>query len=272
MMEFKAKGLVLIIMLVVSLALAAVGFSLFQKEHLKNIELTNKVADLSTKQKMAEAKLNEAQRTLANFEAKVKDATAQVTVLTRQLEEEKTAKEEALARINQMQDDLEQQKKLRLDLEKKLNMAQTDMRNIKGELKKIDSERIKLESKLKNFGSDSDVELGKIVVSPESGQASPQDETVDKAAQPQSGGTASAAQALEGKVLVLNKEYNFVVIDLGSKDGLTAGELFSLYRGNTYLGDVKIEKVQDVMSAAGFVSGDVKNKVKEGDRVVKKSK
>jgi len=48
--------------------------------------------------------------------------------------------------------------------------------------------------------------------------------------------------------------------------------LFSVYRGNTYLGDVKVEKVQDVMSAAGFVADDVKNKVKEGDKVVKKSK
>ncbi|MDD5197054.1 MAG: hypothetical protein PHV92_05500 [Candidatus Omnitrophica bacterium] len=272
MMEFKAKGLVLIIMLVVSLALAAVGFSLFQKEHIKNIELTNKVGDLSTKQKMAEAKLNEAQRTLANFETKFKDAAAQVTVLTSQLQEEKTAKEEALARINQMQDDLEQQKKLRLDLEKKLNIAQNDMRSIKGELKKIDSERVKLESKLKDLGSNSDVELGKIVVSPESGQASPQDEKAAKTAQPQSAGVPGTAQTLEGKVLVLNKEYNFVVIDLGSKDGLASGELFSVYRGDTYLGDVKIEKVQDIMSAAGFVSGDVKNKVKEGDRVVKKSK
>ncbi|MFA4989712.1 MAG: hypothetical protein WC576_02960 [Candidatus Omnitrophota bacterium] len=271
-MEFKAKGLVLIIMLVVSLALAAVGFSLFQKEHVKNIELTNKVAELSTKQKIAEAKLNEAQRNLAGFETKLKDASAQVTVLTSQLQDEKTAKEEALARLSQMQDDLEQQKKLRLDLEKKLNAAQDDMRNMKGELKKIDSERVKLESKLKNLGSDSDVELGKIVVSPDSGQPSLQDEKAGEAAQPQAAGVSGTAQALEGKVLVLNKEYNFVVINLGSKDGLAAGELFSVYHGNTYLGDVKIEKVQDVMSAAGFVSGDVKNKVKEGDRVVKKSK
>ncbi|MDD2679547.1 MAG: hypothetical protein PHO03_01920 [Candidatus Omnitrophica bacterium] len=266
-MEFKSKGLVLIIMLVVALALAGSGFYLFQREHVKNLELTSKVADLSAKQKITEAKLNEAQRTLANLDAKLKDATTQITALTTQLQEEKTAKEEALARMTQMQEDLDQQKKLRSDLEKNLNKAQDDVRVIKNQLKKIDTEKIRLESKIKNLETKSDVELGKIVVSPETGQAVQTEATkVAKAA------SSGAAQGLEGKVLVLNKEYNFVVINLGAKDGVAAGELFSVYRGDNYLGDVKVEKVQDVMSAAGFVAGDVKNKVKEGDRVVKKSK
>jgi chromosome segregation ATPase len=261
-MEFKAKGIVLIIMIVVSLALAAVGFSLFQKEHAKNIQLGNQVQELTTKQKIAEAKLNEAQKALAGFETKLKDSTAQINALNSQLQEEKVAKEEALARMTQMQDDLDQQKKMRSDLEKNLNKAQDDVRNIKVQLRKINTEKARLEEKLKTLEGKSDVELGKIVVSPESGQA----------VQPLAAGSAVAAQGLEGKVLVLNKEYNFVVINLGAKDGLAAGELFSVYRGNTYLGDVKVEKVQDVMSAAGFVADDVKNKVKEGDRVVKKSK
>ncbi len=261
-MEFKAKGIVLIIMIVVSLALAAVGFSLFQKEHAKNIQLVNQVQELTTKQKIAEAKLNEAQKALAGFETKLKDSTAQINALNSQLQEEKAAKEEALARMTQMQDDLDQQKKMRSDLEKNLNKAQDDVRSIKVQLRNINTEKARLEEKLKTLEGKSDVELGKIVVSPESGQA----------VQPPAAGSAVAAQGLEGKVLVLNKEYNFVVINLGAKDGLAAGELFSVYRGNTYLGDVKVEKVQDVMSAAGFVADDVKNKVKEGDKVVKKSK
>lgn len=262
-MEFKSKGLVLIIMLVVSLALAGTGFYLFQREHVKNLDLANKVADISSKQKITETRLNDAQRSLANLEAKFKDATLQINTLTSQLQEEKTAKEEALARISQMQEDLDQQKKLRSDLEKNLNKAQDDVRTIKTELKKIDTEKVKLESKIKNLEVKSDVELGKIIVSPEVAQAG---------VKPSVPVVSGAAQGLEGKVLVLNKEYNFVVINLGAKDGLAAGDLFSVYHGNNYLGDIKIEKVQDIMSAAGFVSGDVKNKVKEGDRIVKKPK
>jgi len=71
---------------------------------------------------------------------------------------------------------------------------------------------------------------------------------------------------------VVNKEYNFVVMNLGSRDGVTAGSEFSLYHNNQHVGDVKIEKVHDAMSAAGFLAPETKDKVSEGDRVVQKVK
>ena len=61
-----------------------------------------------------------------------------------------------------------------------------------------------------------------------------------------------------------------MVINLGRKDGAAVGDQFSIYHGNQYIGDVKVEKVQEAMSAAGFVSDEAKNNVKEGDRVIKK--
>jgi hypothetical protein len=76
----------------------------------------------------------------------------------------------------------------------------------------------------------------------------------------------------EGKVLVVNNDYNFIVINLGNKEGVEIGQLFSVYRGNKYIGDVKVEKVHDSMSAAGFVTPDIKDKVNEGDKVVRKNK
>ena len=48
------------------------------------------------------------------------------------------------------------------------------------------------------------------------------------------------------------------------------GDVFSVYHGNNYIGDLKVEKLQESMSAAGFVTEDLKNKVQEGDKVSKK--
>jgi hypothetical protein len=73
-------------------------------------------------------------------------------------------------------------------------------------------------------------------------------------------------------VLVVNKDYNFAVINLGSKDGVALGNEFAVYRNNKFIGDMKVEKVHDAMSAAGFSSGDMKDKVSEGDKVVQKAK
>lgn len=71
---------------------------------------------------------------------------------------------------------------------------------------------------------------------------------------------------------MVNKDYNFAVINLGSKDGISIGEAFSVYHDNKYVGDLKAEKVHDSMTAAGFVSVDIKAKLSEGDKVVQKGK
>ena len=73
-------------------------------------------------------------------------------------------------------------------------------------------------------------------------------------------------------MLVVNKDYNFAVINVGSKDGVRVGATFSVYHDAEYLGDVKIEKVHDSMAAAGFVTAALKNKIGEGDKVVQKKK
>jgi hypothetical protein len=73
----------------------------------------------------------------------------------------------------------------------------------------------------------------------------------------------------EGKVLVVNKEYNFAVISLGSRDGVAVGKVFSVYHNGAYIGDMRVEKVHDAMSAAGFTTLD-KNKISEGDKVSSK--
>ena len=70
---------------------------------------------------------------------------------------------------------------------------------------------------------------------------------------------------------MVNKDYNFVVISMGSKDGIMVGNEFSIYHNGAYAGDVKVEKVHDSMSAAGFVTAD-KTKISEGDRVVAKAR
>ena len=118
------------------------------------------------------------------------------------------------------------------------------------------------------------MELGTVVVSP---QDAPVLKTTPAAAKP--GATAkqpvkqkAEKKAIEGKILVVNKDYDFAVINLGSKDGIGTGDAFSAYHSNKYIGDLKVEKLHDSMAAAGFGSAEVKNKISEGDKVVRKSK
>ena len=75
---------------------------------------------------------------------------------------------------------------------------------------------------------------------------------------------------LKGRIVTVNKEHNFVVIDLGKQDGIGIGNKFNVYREDMFLGSIEIIQARDRIAAA-----DIKD-LKEGmdieinDTVVKR--
>ena len=272
----SATTAILIVLIVVVLSLAAGGFYLFQREKTKNIELEQQIEEVSTKQRVTETKLKESEKFISDLNTKLKDAQAQIDTLNSGLQQEKTARQEALAKIEQIRGDLEQQKKSRSDLENKLTLAQGELRKTQAGLRDLESQKTDLEMKVRNLEKESqDIELGKIQVTPEVIAPSrsavrriPAAAPTEKVAKARA---TAATAGLEGKVLVINRDYNFLVINLGSKDGIEMGSVFCVYHNNKYIGDVKVEKIHDSMAATGFLSGDI-NKVSEGDKIVQKVK
>lgn len=277
----KSPILVLIVLIVVSLALAGGTFFILQKEKAKNVALQEELDDIKIRLKVTESKLDESRKTIVDLGAKLQQAESQIARLTTDLAQEKTSKDEALAKIEQIRVDLDQQKGLRQDLEKKVNQAQKDSEKVQAQLKDLEDKKNELEVKVKDLeekarqAETQGVELGKIVVSPEGGAPVQKPAKPAKPAKPEKEKPTqrpAPSSELEGKILVINKDYSFAVINLGSKDGVDIGNVFSVYHSNQYLGDVKVEKVHDSMAAAGFVSADLKSKVNEGDKVVRKTK
>jgi len=265
----KSSILIFIILILVSLSFAGAGFYLLQKEKMKNFSLQEELGSLRIKQNAAEARLEEYKKTISQLEVKLKEAQDNIDSLAGTLEQETKEKQEAQNQVQELKSDLEQQKSLRANLETKLSQAQKDAEKTQAQLKDIESKKVKMESRLKELeaqvqqaqaqpeGQAQGVELGTIVVGAQGSGASAEQKP---------------AVASEGKVMVINKDYNFVVINLGSKDGVSAQDVFALYHGNQYIGDIKVEKIHESMSAADFVSVNTKETVSEGDRVVRKTK
>jgi len=88
------------------------------------------------------------------------------------------------------------------------------------------------------------MELGKIIVKPQNGT--------------------------QGYVLTVDTEADFVICNLGLKQGIKPDDLLSVYRGNNYLGDIKATRVQDEMSAADLVPPLTSKEVQKNDSVVLK--
>ncbi len=265
----KGSALPLILLIIVVLALAGGIFYLYQQERARSLSLQEQLQEVSNKYKIADDELQKVKQYSSGLEVRLRASETKITDITGELQKEKAAKEDALMKLEEITATLEQQKFLRTDLEKKLAQAQEDLKKLQAQLKSLEAKKTELENKLKELsnppaGENQNVELGTIVVTPETATAGTASQSVSKANKPKA--------ALEGKILVINKEYNFAIINLGNKDGIDTGEVFSVYHGNKYVGDISVEKVHDSMSAAGFTSADLKNKVSEGDKVVSKTK
>jgi len=265
----------LVILLVISLLLALGGLYSLQKEREKNLTLLEETEDIKTKQKITETKLEESKNTISGMEVKLQEAQTQIDTLTRDLGQGKADREEALSQIEQLKTELEQQKELRSNLENKLTQAQEEVNKMQSRLTDLESKKAELDSKVQDLQEQvQKVELGKIVVGSEGAPANPASTTEPEppVAAPQKAETGPSASSMEGKILVVNRDYNFAVFNLGSRDNVSVSDIFSVYQDNKYLGDIKVSKVHDSMSAADFVSLDIKDKVREGDKVIPKTK
>ncbi len=61
--------------------------------------------------------------------------------------------------------------------------------------------------------------------------------------------TETGAAAFPGKILAVNLDNNFVVIDLGSSSGIKSGDRFSVYRDGKQIGSIEVIQVRDNISA-----------------------
>jgi len=256
-------------LLVICFAIATGAFYSYHNERAKSIRLQAQVDELTVRQRATEAKLEDAKKTATRLQLELQEVKGQLDTLNAELSQEKSSRLEASNKLEQLNADLEQQKKIRQDLEERLNQAHEEGLKIKEQVKIIQQQKNGLEAKLKELESGpSGVELGKVVVNNETVQEKPVTSEPSKAEKKPE---APKQKTLEGKVMVVNKDYNFAVINLGSKDGVKTGDVFSIYQGGKVIGELKVEKVHESMAAAGF-SEDLKNIINENDVVAQKAK
>ena len=74
--------------------------------------------------------------------------------------------------------------------------------------------------------------------------------------------------AMNGEVLIVNKKFDFVIINIGKYDGLSPGDNLEVYRNSEFLAKAQVEKLYDRMSAATILPQYTKVAIKPGDQVL----
>ena len=70
-----------------------------------------------------------------------------------------------------------------------------------------------------------------------------------------------------GKVLTVNRKFNFVVINQGLQDGLKMGDKLKILKQGHESATIQVEKLYDKFSAATLLDEDPKQQVVEGDEI-----
>ena len=199
------------------------------------------------------------------LEEQTSDLTKQAKAVAEQLAQEKRAREALTTELAQIRKDSSQVKS-QLDQERNekeaitgdLTKAKQSYQALSNELTTLRQAKEALEKRVKEMLTARAKEAEQIVVTAPSGTAAALKPAVI---------TPSKA-GLEGKVLVVNREYHFVVISLGSKDAVGKGSRFALFRNGKQIMTVEVDKLYDNMSSANMLEEEKKgSEVKEGDTV-----
>lgn len=250
-MKSRLPLILLSVLCIVFLLIAVQQFLGKQSENKARLGTEKSLREATQARDSLQDELEEQKRVHADLEAQLSGLKGQFTSLQAQAEEladaladEKRAKEDALAKLEDksreaetLKISFEQAQKERAAIQEQFEKVRKEYASIQDQLKSLKSQNDALTKQLQELQAKKEVELEKIVVKPSKGQ--------------------------EGKVLVVNKEFNFIVISAGNNKGITPGVVFEIYRGGSLIGKVQVEKVYETMSAANILPDS--KEIKEGD-------
>lgn len=68
-----------------------------------------------------------------------------------------------------------------------------------------------------------------------------------------------------GKILTINRKYDFVVVNMGADNGVTEGDVFQVVRDGRVIGEIQVTKARAHLSAAAIRQEEKRHPIKEGD-------
>ncbi len=251
---FKIVLILLVVASIVSAVLAVFAFVGKEREYTKRLLLEDKLAATLKDKRRLEKQIDSNDKAKEKAETKMKKLLSQVDDAKEKSEAailDLSLKDKELEKLKEV---IEKERKEKLSISKELEEIQFSYTRAKSDLTDLKTEKARLERRLSDLKEKS-VDLDTIVVNPGAGR-------IPK------GAMAPVKKLLRGKVLVVNREYSFIVTDIGEDDGIKKGMIFEVRDGRQALGKAEVDKVYDTMSSATVFPGSAIGKMKKGDLIV----
>lgn len=250
------------VLTVLALGMGGVTVVLLRQEQAKRLARESELKQVLVERESLKSQLAETQDAkkrvedeLGKIRQQLADAQDQAAKASRAQEELSKSVEDRQKEFDRVAKDLEQAKQERQQMLGQLNDLSNERNGLQQQLADLQKAKGDLESKVMELSGAPTVELEKVMVNGQAQQAS-------ASMAPAAPGAASA-----GQIVVVNREYDFIVMNLGRNQGLSVGQEFQVMRANQVLGHVKVEKVYDELSAATILPDSKKDNIREGDQV-----
>jgi hypothetical protein len=243
--------------------------------HEKNKEADERINDLSDELEL-EKGLREEMRAESE---RLKKESEEAKTIKEKFAETVQKKDEAQAKLaEQLAASEEKIKALETQLNEEINRGQEINRlyeQQKSEITRLEEAKA-LETTVENERKiaaeefspnipETGIELGEIIVAPGE-DAGTMDDMIGTGVSLEET-IGSLDRALEGRILSVDTETEFVIVSLGQSDGIEVGNVLSVYRGDNYIGDIRITRLQPEMSAADLIPPFSIKSVKKNDQV-----
>lgn len=278
-MNNAGKTITIFLGLIVVLLVSTASISIFllnkETEKRKAVETDlNKAQDLVSK---LQGDLKVSENKAFILEEKNKEADTRINSLEEELDVEKGLKEAMKTENDKLKTDLDAAKedkdKIQADLAKQLEEAQNKSKAVEEALQEQQKRVKELEAKVasqENTGENKSPEAAATPASADNPAAiATENEEADKKVELDKI-VVDTSGSVKGRVLSVDKETEFIIFDLGAKNGIKQGDVMSVLRGDDYLGDVKVSRVQDEMSAADLIPPFSSRMVRKNDTIVPK--
>jgi cell division septum initiation protein DivIVA len=227
----------------------------------ENGSLRKQLDGLMSEKKKVEEQINSVHDTLNNLSKEKEDLEKSIGALTAELEKEKQANlqsQESMkpiidenASLKGQVEDLNSRKDV---LANQLAELQTKNKNLEDKLNEVDKllkEKISQVDSIKKKIEQAETISAPIVNKGTSVELSP---IVVRASSAQSfssaQGTVLQKTGVEGKILAVNNDNGFVVVDLGKAQGVNLGDMFKAYnKNNKAVANLQVIQVRDNISA-----------------------
>ncbi|VVM08145.1 hypothetical protein [Methylacidimicrobium tartarophylax] len=238
------------IALIGSLATAVLGFLVANQRNGYRREFEKTAAQLKAVTEQAEESKVLAAETQKKWEetrAKMAEATEKLAQAENQAGSGDSRIEEAEKRAKDAEQRAQQEKAEIEELGSKLESEKTQSEAATAKVESLLKEKQALEENLAKLTS----ELGRMrELSPSTARA------------------VSMRSGIRGKVVSVNRNWNFVVLNVGEKDGLVENGLLNVYRGGQPVGKVKIVSTEANTAVADVEGGANPGGLQPGDDVL----